>query len=47
MKGIQELQSGLIWNYKNFKISLEENGVIIVQNELFWYEKVNLSAEVL
>ena len=43
MKGIQELQSGLIWNYENLKISQDQNEMIIVQNELFWYEKVNLS----
>ena len=43
MKGIQALQSGLIWNYENLKISQDQNEMIIVQNELFWYEKVNLS----
>ena len=47
MKGIQKIKSGLIWNYKNLKISLDKNKMIIVQNELFWYEKENLSSEVL
>ena len=47
MKGIQKIKSGLIWNYKNLKISLDKNEMIIVQNELFWYEKENLSSEVL
>jgi hypothetical protein len=47
VKGIQELQSGLIWNYENLKISKDKNGMIIVQNELFWYAKANLSAEIL
>lgn len=45
MNGIQELQSGLIWNYENLKISLDRHEMIIVQNELFWYDKENLSDE--
>ena len=44
-KGLQEIQSGQIWRYENLKISQDKNEMIIVQNELFWYEKVNLSAE--
>ena len=43
--GIHELESGLFWDYENLKISLDNNKTIIVRNELFWYDKENLSAE--
>ena len=42
-KGIKEIENGQIWNYENLKISQDKDGTLTVQNELFWYEKVNLS----
>lgn len=41
--GIKDIESGQIWNYENLKISQDNEGTLIVQNELFWYEKSNLS----
>ena len=45
MKGIQDIESGLTWNYENLKISQGKDGMIIVRNELFWFDKANLSTE--
>jgi hypothetical protein len=44
-KGIQKIQSGLTWSYENLKISQDENETLIVQNELFWFEKANVTPE--
>lgn len=42
-EGIKDIESGQIWNYENLKISQDKEKTIIVQNELFWYEKANLT----
>lgn len=42
-KGIQDIKSGLTWNYENLKISQDESETIIIQNELFWFEKANIT----
>ncbi len=43
-KGIQDIKSGLTWNYENLKISQDESETIIIQNELFWFEKASVTS---
>lgn len=42
-EGIQAIKRGLTWNHENLKISQGENKILIVQNELFWYDKENVT----
>lgn len=44
-KGVQVLESGQSWHYENLKISLTKDENLIIQNELFWHEKKELSSE--
>lgn|GEM_PF-746631 len=44
-KGIQTLKAGGIWNYENLKISKKDDEMLIIQNELFWFEEKEISTE--
>lgn len=41
--GIKDIETGQTWNYENLKVSQDNEGRLVIQNELFWYEKANLS----
>jgi hypothetical protein len=38
-RGIEDLNTGGLWNYENLKISLKEDGVLVIQNELYWFDE--------
>jgi len=44
-KGIQTLKAGGIWNYENLKISKKDDEMLLIQNELFWFEEKEISHE--
>ena len=44
-KGIQTLKAGGIWNYENLKISGKDAEMLLIQNELFWFEEKEISPE--
>lgn len=44
-KGIQTLKAGDIWNYENLKISRKDDEMLLIQNELFWFEEKEISPE--
>ena len=38
LKGVKILKAGETWKYENLKIFEKEDEMLIVQNELFWFE---------
>ena len=45
LKGVQILKAGEIWKYENLKIFEKEDEMLIIQNELFWFEEKAITSD--